>query len=291
MPGHGDHWETLYSAEEYVQSKISRDIQEGRLIGTADCVDVEDGTDRTEQVACLRWGNDRLAHQILVVSNSARQSNFLFSGYPIVLNGAPNKVTISKVEPWEYGIEGWVHGSVTSEGASICFFDTMYFAGTAALTQGEVVTYKLAGLAYGLRPIQMRSFEVREGGMWDAEKQRRLEAGESLEAASRPVQVHMTGAAIFLPHDSEGDERDNAQFQGVIEAIDTFDHDGQKIYRMDMVLMRPGDEEFRMPVYASERALEGYVPRLGDDVEGVMWVQGRRIDADAALDTELVGKH
>ena len=291
MPGHGDHWETLYAAEDYVQSKISRDIQEGRFVGTAECVDVEDGTDRTEQVACLRWGADRLANQILVVSNSAKQSNFLFSGYPIVLDGAPTEVTISKVEPWEYGIEGWVHGSVTSEGASICFFDTMYFAGTAGLKEGDVVNYQLAGLAYWLRPIQLRSFEVREGGMWEMEKQRRLEVGESLEEASRPVEVHMTGAAIFLPRGSDGDARDDAQFQGVIEAIDTFEHDGQKVYRLEMVLMRPGDEEFRMPVYASERALDGYEPRLGEDVEGVMWVQGRPIEADAALDAQHPGKH
>lgn len=291
MPGHGDHWETLYAAEDYVQSKISRDIQEGSFVGSAECVDVEDGTDRTEQVACLRWGSDRLANQILVVSNSAKQSNFLFSGYPIVLDGVPTEVTISKVEPSEYGIEGWVHGSVNREGASICYFDTMYFAGTAVLKEGDVVNYELAGLAYWLRPIQLRSFEVREGGMWEMKKQRRLEAGESLEEASRPVDVHMTGAAIFLPRGSDGDARDDAQFQGAIEAIDSFEHDGQKIYRLEMVLMRPGDEEFRMPVYASYRALDGYVPRLGEDVEGVMWVQGRRIDADADLNRQSVAKY
>ena len=101
----------------------------------------------------------------------------------------------------------------------------------------------------------------------------------------------MTGAAIFLPHGSDGDARDDAQFQGVIESIDTFEHDGQKVYRLEMVLMRPGDEEFRIPVYASERALDGYEPRLGEDVEGVMWVQGRRIEADAALDAQHPGKH
>ena len=291
MPGHGDHWETLYSAEDYVQSKISRDIQEGQFVGSADCMDVEGGTDRPEQVMCLRWGTDRLANQILVVSNSARQSNFLFSGYPIALDGTQTEVTISKAEPWEYGIEGWVHGYVTSEGASICFFDTMYFAGTAGLKEGDVVSYQVAGLAYWLRPIQLRSFEVREGGMWEVEKQRRLDEGESLKEASRPVEVHMTGAAIFLPHGSDGDARDDAQFQGVIESIDTFEHDGQKVYRLEMVLMRPGDEEFRIPVYASERALDGYEPRLGEDVEGVMWVQGRRNEADAALRAQHPGKN
>lgn len=291
MPSHGDHWETLYAAEDYVQSKISRDIQEGRFVGSADCMDVEDGTDRPEQVICLRWGTDRLANQILVVSNSAKQSNFLFSGYPIVLDGVHTEVSISKVEPWEYGIEGWVHGFVTSEGISICFFDTMYFAGTAGLKEEDVVNYQLAGLAYWLRPIQRRSFEIREGGMWEMGRQRRLEAGETLEEASRPVKVHMTGAAIFLPRGSDGDARDEAQFQGVIEAIDIFEHDGQKVYRLEMVLMRPGDEEFRMPVFASERTLDGYEPRLGEDVEGMMWVQGRRIEADADLNAQHPGKH
>lgn len=290
MPGHGNHWETLCSAEDYVETKLQRDMQDAQLVGRADCIDVEEGTDRTEQVACLRWGSDRLAHQILVVSNTAKQRNFLFSAYPVVLDGAPTEVTISKVEPWEYGIEGWVHGSVTSEGASICFFDTMYFAGTAGLKEGDVVSYQMAGLAYMLRPIQTRSFEIAEGALWESVKQQRLDEGESMEQASRPVEVLRTGSSVYLPHGS-GDDRDDAEFQGVIEAINTFEHDGQKVYRLEMVLMRPGDEEFRMPVYASERALDGYEPRLGEDVEGVMWVQGLRIEADANLNPQRPGQH
>lgn len=47
--------------------------------------------------------------------------------------------------------------------------------------------------------------------------------------------------------------------------------------------MRPIDNEFRLPVYVSERNLNGYEPRIGEDVEGVLWVQGRRIGADQAL--------
>lgn len=281
MPGHGDHWQALYSPEEYVQTKLKRDLKEGIFVGSADCVDVEDRTDRTEQVHCLRWGSDWLSNQILVVSNSARQSNFLFSGYPVMLDGLNAQVTISKVEPWEYGIEGWVRGTVTEAEASICFFDTMYFAGTAGLKEGDVVEYSLAGLAYFLRPIQMRSFAVREGKLREMQRQQRLDDGESVEEASQPVEVRLTGAAIFLPRD--GDACDEAQLQGVIETIDTFEHDGQKIYRMEMVLMRPDDNEFRLPVFVAERALNGYEPRLGDDVEGVLWVQGRRIDADQAL--------
>jgi hypothetical protein len=58
---------------------------------------------------------------------------------------------------------------------------------------------RLAGIAYWLRPIQMRSFEIKEGPMWEMERERRLNDGESEKEASRPVEIHMTGASIFLP--------------------------------------------------------------------------------------------
>jgi len=92
----------------------------------------------------------------------------------------------------------------------------------------------------------------------------------------------MTGASIFLPRG--GDENpDDAQFQGVIDALDSFEHDGQRIYRMEMVVMRPDDGEFRIALFASEHALDGYVPQLGEDVEGVLWLQGRVI-APSSID-------
>lgn len=48
--------------------------------------------------------------------------------------GIPTEVTISRVESWKRGIDGWVHGLVTTEGASITLFDTMYFAGIYVAT-------------------------------------------------------------------------------------------------------------------------------------------------------------
>jgi hypothetical protein len=277
MPGHGDHWSTLYDVDNYIHEGIVRDCQEATLVCKAPCKDVKHGTERSEEVVCLRRGSPRLANQILLVSDSIARSHYLFSAYPVVVDGISYPVTIRRVEPWEHGIEGWIHAAVTNDDVSVTFFDTMYFNGSATLQPGSVVEYSLAGLAYRLAPIRMRSFAVRTGALWEMERQRRLEGGESEDEADRPVDVHMTGAAIFLP--SEGDQCDEAQFQGVIEAIDVFDHDDQKVYRLEMVLMRPGDDEFRLPVYVSERVLEGYVPRLGDDVEGAMWVQGRQTEA------------
>lgn len=287
MPGHGDHWSALYDLDSYIHEGIARDCQEATLTCKAPCRDVKHGTDRAEEVVCLRRGSPRLANQILLASDSPARSHYLFSAYPVALDGIVHSLRIQRVEPWEYGIEGWIHAAVTEEDVSITFFDTMFFTGSAALQPGSVAEYSLAGLAYRLAPIRMRAFAVRTGALWEMERQRRLEEGEAEEQADRPVDVHMTGAAIFLPR--EGDQCDEAQFQGVIEAIDVFDHDDQKIYRLEMVLMRPGDDEFRLPVFVSERALEGYVPRLGDDVEGAMWIQGRQVNVGGlpSMETEI----
>lgn len=276
MPGHGDHWETLYDVDDYVKEKLVRDCQDSTLVCRHPCMDVKGNSERSEEVACLRYGNERFANQVLIVSDTSDASRFLFSGYPVALDGVVQTITVDQVAPWDYGIEGWIHAKVTEAQVSVSFFDTMYFARTEQVRPGDQVEVSLAGIAYWLRPIQMRSFEIKEGPMWQMERERRLNDGESEKEASRPVEIHMTGASIFLP--KGGDENpDDAQFQGVIDALDSFEHDGQRIYRMEMVVMRPDDEEFRVAVFASEYVLDGYVPRLGEDVEGILWLQGRVI--------------
>ncbi len=273
MPGHGNHWEALYDLDTYVNEVLVRDAREARLVDRHPCVDVANGADRTEEVFCLRWGGERLAHDILVVSDSRKGSRFFYSSYPVLLDGLRCTVTLDHFEPWEHGIEAWMCGYVGAKSGLIWFFDTRYYAGSAIHRPGDRVEVSLAGLAYFLRPIRVRSFEVQDGELWEMARQQRLEQGETEAEASRPVEIHLTGAAILLPF-ARG-LCDEAEFQGVIDAIDMFEHDGQKIYRLEIVVMRPDDEDFPLPVFVSERGLDGYVPRLGDDVEGVLWLQGQ----------------
>lgn len=277
MPGHGNHWETIRDVEEYIKEELSHELQESTLVCRAPCVDVGGGTEKPEEVFCLRYGGDRFTNQMLLVSNASGNNNLFFSGYPVSLDGNKYSVTIDRIEPWQYGIEGWVHGQANPGSASCSFFDTMFFNGTDLLQPGQVVEYSLSALAYWLRPISMRTFDVATGPLWEMEKQRRLEEGESEEEASKPVVFHMTGAAIYLPS-GQDDYPDDVQIQGVIESLDSFQHAGQTIYRMELIVMRQDEGDFRIPVFASERVLDGYVPQLGEDVEASVWLQGYRTE-------------
>ena len=139
MPGHGNHWETLYDVDEYVKEKLTRDFQDSKLVCRHTCMDVKGSSERVEEVVCLRYGDDHFANQILVVSDSSEDSRFLFSGYPVALDGIIQTVTIDRVDPWEYGIEGWIHANVTDVQVSVSFFDPMYFAGSDQLVPGQQV--------------------------------------------------------------------------------------------------------------------------------------------------------
>lgn len=272
MPGHGNHWTALYGDDADINAIIVRDLKDSRLVDAFPCIDIANDTERAEEVTCLRWGQGGIVEDMLVVMDSPKQERFLFSGYPVLKDGIAHTVTVDHVEPWEYGIEGWLHVRVTEEAISLSFFDVRYYAGNADLQPGQRIQVSLAGLAYTLQPMTQMSIEIGEGALWEMEKQRRLDSGESAAEAAKPVAVILSGMAALLPRD--GEYCDDAEFHGVIAAMTSFSHDGNTIHRLEVVVCRPGDEDFKLPIFVSEAVLDGYVPRLGEDVQGVMWIQG-----------------
>ena len=133
MSGHGNHWTALYGEDEDIATFIARDIKDGTRIDSFACVDVANETENEESVICLRWGHGAIVEDMLVVTESAKQSKFLFSGYPVLLEGIRHSVTVDRVEPWEHGIGGWLHALVTNEKIPLTFFDTRYYAGSVSL--------------------------------------------------------------------------------------------------------------------------------------------------------------
>lgn len=272
MPGHGDHWCAVYGDDSDIESVVRRDLVEARRVDTYPCADIVNGTERAEELTCLRWGSGPVVEDMLVVTDSVESTHNFVSGFPVLNNGIVHSAIVRKVEPWEGGIEGWLHVDVTAEEIGLAFFDVRYYAGSANLVPGQKVDVCLAYLAYSLRPMAQTSIDVSEGGLWELEKQRRIDEGESKEDASRPVTLMLAGMALLIPRG--GDQCDNAEFSGVIDGIEVFAHAGIVMYRLELVVLRPGDEAFKLPVFVSESVLDGYVPRLGEDVQGVMWVQG-----------------
>ncbi len=200
--------------------------------------------------------------------------HYVFSGYPVLLDGQRYDLQVKSVRPWQFGIEGWVEGLLFGE-LPVSLFDTMFFMGSDQLEQGQWVAYDIAALAYRMRPAEVVQFQIAEGPLWMMQRAERLARGESPDEASRPVEVRMDDAAVFLPIDDE--LCDEANVRGVVQRCESMQHDGQTVYRIDVVVAKTDSGDFSLPVYVAERCLDGFVPQIGQPIEARVWIQGRRV--------------
>ena len=272
MPTHGAHWDAFYGDQFNAEETVSHCIQNGQLVDRHDCIDVVNGTERAETVFCIRNGEGPVFEDMLIVTDTPEQVNQFFSGYPMIRDGIFCQVEIEKILPWEYAIEAWIQAHILSCNVSITYFDTRFYAAGALLKAGQISDIVLSGLAYSLAPCAQSAIDMSSGALFEMERQRRINDGETGEGINRPVQVVLSGMAAFLPR--EGEQSSDAEFRGVIQAISQFKHRELSIYRLDVTIARHDDVAFDFPIYVTEHVLNGYVPRPGEDVQGVMWMQG-----------------
>ena len=74
---------------------------------------------------------------------------------------------------------------------------------------------------------------------------------------------------------------DDLEFQGPVETMDVLSGWGETIYHLGVTVMRdttgPEDVPFTLSIFVAEHRLAaGYRPRVGDEVRGVLWLQGAR---------------
>lgn len=247
MSVHGSHWAALYGDDFDVKALINRGIEKGTPLDKYSCANPAGDTELSEQVFCVRWGEGPIFEDILIVSDSRNQRNLLFSLYPTIEDGVSYQLRIDRIEPWEGGLEAWVHAQVLSLGLVLDYFDTHYYSGDITNLVGKNVDVMLSGLAYSLRPCTQSSIEISSGGLFEVERARRLEDGQSDEQANEPVKVLLSGMSAFLPRD--GDQKSDVEFRGPIKKIDQLTHDGKKFYRLEVTVARDDDVEFDFPIH------------------------------------------
>jgi len=248
MPGHADHWQAICGLEHYTREVVVRDYENSELIGSAACRDVFNQTRRKETVACLRRSSGRISHDLLVVTDSRRDEWVPFTAFPVLHDGQAHQVTIRAIEPWQHGIEAWIHGWLSAEKRPITWFDSHHWRDGARLRAGQTVEVCLAALAYSL---------------------------QSAELQPEPWPRH---DSPLLPCGGK-DNPDDWLFQSTIDEIECLKHDDCDFFRLSMTFRHPGEEFISLPIFVAKQVLGGYKPHLGDKVSGALWLQGRFAEA------------
>jgi hypothetical protein len=174
------------------------------------------------------------------------------TGYPMALDGIVHEVTVDHIEEWANGLEGQVVGSVGD--AALAFFDTGYYRNIGRYREGDSRLFALAACAYVLHKAEPRT----------------ITNAEAKEHSTRNL-------AAYRPF-PQGDI-DDFVYQSPVKSVETVSFCGKTVYRLLVPLFRLPDEsgEYRdidITLYAAGHVTGGYAPRVGDDVMGILWLQG-----------------
>ena len=194
-----------------------------------------------------------------------------------ILEGLPNALTVDEVHPRAEGLGADVGVAMQEQAAPMWFYDPLYGRDQDDLTPGVTHTFNLAAVALGLRKALLDDLTVTSGPHYEAWAMRWLEENPGKDSRDvPPLKVPAAGKRLIMP----GRFYCQYQLRGIID--DTDEAMLEKMPVSILYLTFPFDErpDMRLPLYASRAVLGNYTPEKGEEIEALVWMQGRIIDLD-----------
>lgn len=271
----GSHWDPFYENIDSLVDELPTII--GSSLGT---VSYSDGRPVPRKVPAewpkgvhLCWPNNNRGlittfTGILRSSSSVdKEGGELLSLYPFFSEGIQASIEIRQVFVLNRA-ETLIEGSWGQ--SHISFFDTQFFSNCAWYKAGEAYDFILSGIAYEAKPAEVREISI-------TPETRQILA---LEESAPPV-ISMEDAAMFLPITEWN--QDDYWFHGPVLEVKPFSKErfgdmlGQSGWQIRVIVMR-FDEEYEdaeLKIVVTQRAWSGSEPpKVGQNVEGRLWLQG-----------------
>jgi hypothetical protein len=278
--GHGDHWRAVEKeCEIFIDTMLPLVFKEGTPVG-------ENAFSHTlEQVEGNKEGivhgyqypdPDSPVSLLVLVATGLREGiHDLWSAYPVCSDRGCYRMEVYEVYPRPNGVEGAVEAALP-EGDSISFFDPFFFLNKEKYQEGEQIEVAFSALAYRLESFELDEAEIAERLASEVWRRKMIEDHVYVDVVT-PTTLPLTAerAADYYPLDGVDD---SAEIEFYIEEVIPVACLGRIFWRMTGVIMRAVDTELRIDVYASEQVLNGYQPKIGDNVAALVWVQGRLRD-------------
>lgn len=272
--GHGNHWQAISGDTEKAYTHwIPTILAKGKLTDSK-MFDFSDGESlpREEKAVGIVYPETPLRFLALVATDSVANppTNVLFSTYPLLFEGCPNSIKIDSVEDWGDPVEGIISGG-TEGGAEVSFFDPFYFLNKSKYQIGTSYSFVIAALAYSLQKCETDEIEVTEGALIQIERERVLKESPDADVSKiSSVSLSLRNACWLFPTGV----KDDCEFRGIPKEVKSFEVDGAHFFQIKLTLTRPEDIDFDVMLYVSEPVLGDYRPKVGEAVEGFLWLQG-----------------
>lgn len=195
---------------------------------------------------------------------------FQFTDCVPLLKGSNFPITISDAYTWKNSALGEFSADI--EGKLIEFFDP--FFALDSKSKEKKPTVSLSAVALYLQELEEKSFVVDKGGMYDYELQEFLKKNpDKTEKDFKAPVVNLTKESFRMLVPTKYSSE--CEIVAGIEKIEHTSFLGVPIHILTINLEHGSNNEyFTLPLYVTDKVLNGYVPKVGDAVSGVVWFQG-----------------
>ena len=279
----GDKWFPLGVGPQDISGVITTTLELG---GTRPAWTMKD--ENIERML-MAWPKESLLRSAVVVAGKPEGQLPAVCVFPF-MEGFANDMKFIDSYSWKDGHAGEIEAQ--AEGLPpLWFYDPLFFRDVEGQTEGEVRSYYLSGLCYGIRRALLDELTITEGPAYEHHAIEWMKANPGKTRLDvPPLKVPLKGRTIV----DICERYCEYQARAVIFDVDSFmfgpEKGQQKIYRFGVGLGDPRHPVYVI-MYAPERiCIKGYEPKEGDEVDMIFWLQGRVADAEdmptAPEDTE-----
>lgn len=274
---HGEQWSALTDDRRLTEALIPTLLELGSAGNEAAVTFFDQGVPRKEVGFTITYPETPLRFIALCATNSATEERYreFNTAFPLCHEGIESEFEIDEVLPDpEDPMEGGLCVGTLDGAGLIYLVDPFFFVNRDKYAPGIRVRMSIAGLALKIKPASMKPVRITEGSFLEFHRSRMMERDPSLDPTTITfAEIRMAGGRMLFPH------RElpllGSTFRSPIDEVEEVEVSGLPITRMLIgPLVDEDDNVQRMWLYAGEASLQGYRPRVGDEVEGVVAIQG-----------------
>lgn len=224
----------------------------------------------------MAWPKEQPVRAAVLVSGPVGEKMRPVDAFPL-LQGLPVDLTVEEVHPWEHG-RGANVGAIVEEGYSpMWFYDPLYERDKQDLTPGVTQTFLVAGLAFGVRRALLDEVTITQGPYYEAHAQKWLEENPGKTRLDvPPLKIPVAGRQLIFPGRAFG----QYELRAKVDKVDDFELDRMPVKVLYLTFPFENHPPMTLPLYAPKSVLKDYEPAVGDEVDAVVWLQGRIIDME-----------
>ena len=253
-------WFALVNDKSKLGEYVNRFTKEGSIMYR-----VEQGK---SECAALSFPDKGPVQALSLIENSG--NGFELKNIVPLLKGANFPADIKSSYVWKNPALGEYAVSVKER--RLDFFDPFFILDGKSGEKSPTVC--LSALALNLEKLEERSFVVDKGNFYEHEKEEFLKNNPGkTEKDFEPPEIRLTKKSFRMLIASEF----SSEYE-IVASIEKIEHSsflGTPVHILTVNLDHTDLKEyFQIPLYVTDKTLNGYVPKIGDAVSAVVWFEG-----------------